>query len=143
MIMFDKEILDLYSRLWINWNPLKAREFKTFYEINYTVIGQWKKFDINVEKWFKFDGASIPWVLWLFWTPMNVQTLLAALVHDYIYRYHITSRKVADEIFNEILLRCWVWFFRRNAYYLWVRCWGWLTRHFTWEFAKKKKSLQK
>ena len=136
--MIDKEILELYSKLWINPNLLKTREYKTKYNLNYNVLNQWKKFSIKIEKWFNFDGASIPRIFWIFWTPMNVKTLLAALVHDYIYRHHLTNRKVADEIFNEILLRSWVWFFKRNIYYVWVRLWGWVTRYFTWEYARKK-----
>lgn len=137
--MINKEILDIYSRICLVPLLSKKRKYELWKEVEYTVQNQWKPFNINIEQWFIFDGASIPRIFWAFGTPMDPITLLAALVHDYLYRYHQVTRQEADEIFNEILMESGVWFIKRNAYYLWVRCWGWVTRYFTWEFAKKSR----
>lgn len=137
--MIEPYIYNLYSKIYLTPILSKDRRYRLKNAIEYTVQNQWKPFNIKIHKWFIFDGASIPRIFWAFGTPMDPVTLLAALVHDYLYRYHEVTRQQADEIFNEILMECWVWFIKRNAYYLWVRAWGWITWYFTGEFAKKSR----
>ena len=38
---------------------------------------------ITISRGFEFDGASVPWLLRIFFNPRNY--LAAALVHDYLY----------------------------------------------------------
>lgn len=68
---------------------------------------------------------------------MATDTLLAALVHDYIYKVQTMTRQEADELFNEIMIICEVFWIKRTLYYLWVRLGGWVA------WKKHKKSLQK
>ena len=62
-----------------------------------TVVGV----EIIIPEGFIFDGASIPSAFWIsFYTPYHPMVLKAGLVHDYIYRTHITSKEEADRLFN-------------------------------------------
>jgi hypothetical protein len=59
-----------------------------------------------IPRGFVFNGASIPRVLWgLVTSPYNPRILVAALVHDYLYRTHLTNRKRADQVFRVLLRR--------------------------------------
>jgi len=53
---------------------------------------------------FTWDGASIPRILWGYTTPFDPMTIIAALIHDWLYKYGIVSRAQADEMFREFLL---------------------------------------
>ena len=51
---------------------------------------------------FVFDGASIPdafhWII-----DPSEDMIEASCVHDYLYTFHLYSRKTADRIFKELL----------------------------------------
>ena len=62
---------------------------------------------VTVPKNFEFDGASIPRFFWrVIGTPFAPDVIIAALVHDYLYKHGHElgiSRKEADTIFRSIL----------------------------------------
>lgn len=82
--------------------PLPTEErYKLMEEFHVCVQGV----NIYVPKYFVFDGASIPAAAWqMIFTPFHPQVMGPALVHDWLYHNHQTSREQADEIFNELLL---------------------------------------
>lgn len=60
-------------------------------------------FEFWIKAGFVFDGASIPRFLWrLCGHPLEAPRIAAALIHDWLYRAHLTDRKTADDIFNAI-----------------------------------------
>lgn len=119
----------------VNWK----REWILLEDIFYTFKSLGVDKTIIIPAWFRTDWASVPSICWWFGTPMWTDTLASAIFHDYVYRTHLYPRDIADQFFNELMIACWVWFFKRNLFYLWVRIWGWLTYYFTWEYVKNKK----
>ena len=64
-----------------------------------------RTFRITITRGFTFDGCSIPRFLWrLCGHPMEVPRIAAALAHDWLYAAHLTSRKLADQIYRAICL---------------------------------------
>ena len=67
---------------------------------------------------FKFNGASVPIPFWWVAMPFSAWVVVAALVHDWLYRYHMfnfthvcvngvcrpITRREADRLFLQILI---------------------------------------
>ena len=51
---------------------------------------------IIIPKGFKWDLASVPRLIWWLMSP-DVDSEIAYLIHDYIYRYQILPRKECDD----------------------------------------------
>ncbi len=69
----------------------------------------------TIHEGFIFDGASIPRAFWrLIGHPMQPRTLVAALMHDYLYATEFLERKTADWIFLEMLQKSGVGWIKRN-----------------------------
>jgi (p)ppGpp synthase/HD superfamily hydrolase len=49
---------------------------------------------------------------------MATDTLIAALIHDYVYKTQSMTRQEADELFNEVMIVTEVNTFKRINYYL-------------------------
>lgn len=78
---------------------------------------------IDVPKGFKTDFASVPRLFWRR-LPKWGKYSYAAVVHDYLYYSHIVSRKKADLIFKDLMLRNGVSKIKANIMYLAVRIGG-------------------
>ena len=83
---------------------------------------------ITVPAGFKTDLASVPRIFWMFIPPFGKYDD-AAVVHDWLYRTHITSRVVADATFLIGMKIKGVGFLQRWAMWTAVRifgrfCWG-------------------
>lgn len=130
-----KPIISMYERLDIHPNPVTGKwvlsKTFTFYKWS-----KWCNECIIIPAWFEFDWASIPRLFWVIWHPMWIDTLIAALIHDYIYSNHSMTRKEADELFNEVMIICEVKTIKRILYYIGVRVWWWLA------WNNNKKALQ-
>lgn len=84
------------------------------------------KYDIWIAQGFRFDGASIPRALWrLCGHPLEAPRLAAALVHDWLYRAQVTSRGLADEIFNYLCKRVGMPAWRTGPEWAALRAFGW------------------
>jgi hypothetical protein len=61
---------------------------------------------ILVPKYFRWDGASIPRILWrVIGTPFNPMFMAPSMVHDYLYSNPgKMSRKDVDKLFLKLLL---------------------------------------
>ena len=76
---------------------------------------------------FKTDGASIPKVVWsLVGSPWTGKYTKAAMVHDYLYRIRIYSRKRSDLIFYQAMKILGVPLWKRWAMHKAVRMFGWM-----------------
>lgn len=65
-----------------------------------------RSFEIWIHEGFTFDGASIPRALWrVCGAPMEIPRIVAALIHDWLYRAQVCERDLADEIFNYVCKR--------------------------------------
>jgi len=61
---------------------------------------------IIVPLYFRYDGASIPLIAQIItYSPFHPKIMAAALLHDWLYYSHVTSRKVADKIFRDVLIK--------------------------------------
>ena len=87
----------------------------------------------TVQAGFEFDWASVPWWLWGICPPAGLQGQpygLAAMWHDWLYRHHAINgvaieRKVADDLFLEIMLYVGVSRWRARVMWMAVRGFGW------------------
>jgi hypothetical protein len=70
---------------------------------------------------FRTDLASIPRILWSLVGAPNESSRKPAVLHDYLCRTGIVSRKKADQIFERALKDVGSNWFRRKAYYIGVR----------------------
>lgn len=78
-----------------------------------------------IPRGFKTDFASIPRVFWSILPPFG-KYILAAIVHDHMYKTKHISRKFADTEFLMRMARNGVPYLIRNIMYLTVRAFGWL-----------------
>ena len=82
-------------------------------------------FDITIKANFSFDGASVPRALWrVCGHPLETPRIAAALVHDWLYAAHITTRAEADLVYREILRAVGVSCVRRWTEYVTLRAAG-------------------
>ena len=74
-------------------------------DIEYTAnMGDWSE-TILVPEGFVTDGASIPRIFWrLIGSPFQPRYMRAALVHDFLYKNGLLTRRKADDIFRAFLL---------------------------------------
>ena len=79
---------------------------------------------ITVPEGFITDFASVPRAFWWLLPPAG-KYAGAALVHDYLYRTHLYSRKDADDIFLEAMEVLQVPRWKREIMYYAVRMFGW------------------
>jgi hypothetical protein len=81
----------------------------------------------EVPKGFRTDGATIPRFLWrVIGSPIEAQTIGAAIRHDWHYQDGDLSRKEADAEFYADLRAAGVGILRANLFWLGVRLFGWL-----------------
>lgn len=78
---------------------------------------------VPVPTGFKTDLASIPQLFWNILPPFGKYTE-AAVIHDYLYRTHIGTRKVADQTLLAGMKVCHVPRWQRVVIYLAVRWFG-------------------
>ena len=75
---------------------------------------------------FTFDGASIPKFYWWRFQPFDPMTLVAALIHDYLYVYGLLGRHVADAFFYHMLMCEHNGGWKSSVLYAAVNHFGWL-----------------
>ena len=81
-------------------------------------------YQINIAKKFVHNGASIPRFLWsIIGCPFSPRFRAAAIVHDYLY-FIKANRKLADQIFKQMLLDAGVSRVKAAAMYRGVRLFG-------------------
>jgi len=79
---------------------------------------------VSIGAGFCFDLASIPRLLWWLVAPFEL-SLAAPLLHDYLYRVQVRSRRESDRLFR-LVMRCEkVGWLRRWVAWLAVRVFGW------------------
>jgi hypothetical protein len=95
--------------------------------VQYTIVyqnGDCK--NILVQRGFKYDLASVPKVFQWMLGKKEELAIEACLLHDYVYRTHVISRKDADDSFLLIMNKYknpkWPW--QRWAMYQAVRMFG-------------------
>jgi len=96
--------------------------------------GEGKGMKITVPAGFETDYASVPRV---FRSLLSCKKRAAkpAVVHDYLYKTGIVSRKTADRVFLQAMEVNKVNFFKRHLYYQAVNWFGW----FAWRRHRASK----
>lgn len=127
----------LYKR--VNFQPLQNNKWMLTIPFTYYVGTKDSDHPINIEQGFVFDGASIPRIFHWIFTPMDTDTIIAALIHDKIFntpelRQRYTLQE-ANDIFYEVMIVCWVNKAKAIALYLWLSVGSW--------YVRKKKTTQK
>lgn len=98
------------------------------------------KYKYTVPTGFVCDYASVPRLFWGVLPPMGVRYSSAAILHDYMYKFHAfvfvgtddsgqvrkvsISRKYADQIFRDALISSSARWWRRVVMYRAVRLFG-------------------
>ena len=99
-------------------------------DFNCTVKGQ----KVCIPEMFTFDGCSVP-----MFSLFKPRLIKPALVHDWLYVSHQTTRKVADKIFKALLKENGVSWFVYASMYRALRIGGGLA----WKYSKAdKKKLE-
>ncbi len=105
---------------------LDGRNWMVVEDFEYHVGSKDSKEVIEVEDGFITDFASIPRVFWIFLgSPAGGQYGKSAVIHDWLYRKGIGTRKRADEIFLEGMEVLNVNKVRRTLMFWGVRLFGW------------------
>lgn len=93
---------------------------------------------ITIEHGFEWDGMSIPRVAWAsVGCPFGPKHTTAGLVHDYLYRTKLLTRKQADELMLAILKSDGEGWYARQKMYHAVRLFG----RSSWFKAEKKQGV--
>lgn len=109
-----------------------SRLFKTLQDLTYIANnGE----IILVPAGFITDGASIPKIFWsIIGSPFTGKYKKPALIHDYLYAIHLTSRKRVDSIFIEGMKYLGVSRIKRVLMWFAVKVGG----AFVWQKCKKR-----
>ncbi len=80
---------------------------------------------VIIPKGFRTDGASIPKIFWpIIGHPFSGDFAVAAVVHDYLYTFQHGTRKDADQIFKELMIRYGTYKWKVKLMYPSVRIFG-------------------
>lgn len=90
---------------------------------NFSISSETVNEDIFIPKGFHTDLASIPKFLWSILPPFGNYTV-AAVVHDYLYKTGLYTRKTADKIFAELMKEDNVPKWKCTTFYYAVRIFG-------------------
>ncbi len=101
---------------------LTPRGFKS-YELVSDFVQHTSYGEIRVPMGTVTDLASIPRILWMILPPFGRYSQ-AAVVHDYLYKSGLFTRKEADKIFKELMLRYGTYKWKANVMYRSVRIFG-------------------
>ena len=66
--------------------PDRTKEFAWYLDEDVEVSLSWGD-KLTIKKGYRFDGHSVPRILWTFFPPFGLD-IYAALVHDFIYEYN-------------------------------------------------------
>ena len=95
-------------------------------EINYKVTTKAEIIHISVKEGFEYDGASIPPIFWsLIGSPFSGKYRMAALIHDALYASNYTTKKIADDIFYNMMINEGVAKWKAALMYTSVFVFGW------------------
>lgn len=112
----------------------RITQIRTKEPVSFFLYGRWE----TIKPGFVSDGASLPRFFWRFLgQPFEHAYLRAAVVHDYLYRTQICTRKEADTILFELMLNsspC-----RAPIFWLGVRLFGWVA----WQNNRSRFGIQK
>ena len=109
-------------------DPLIVKKLKNMIwvverEFYYFVGSEDSKESIRVPNGFITDFASVPRPFWIIFPP-DGQYTQAAVLHDYLYYFHLYDRKKSDYIFLEAMKVLEVSWWKRRVMYRAVRMFG-------------------
>ena len=102
---------------------LDNHKFELFRPFTFHIDSKHSSRMIKVPKGFITDFASIPKQFWSLIPPYGKHTK-AAVVHDYLYKNHSTTRKEADQIFLKAMEALGVNPIKRGLMFNAVRAFG-------------------
>jgi len=84
---------------------------------------EWKS--IKVDCWFTFNWASTPRLLWIFFPPVEPDTINSACLHDFIVKYRLYWYIKTNWIFYKWLKAQWSSFIKRWLMFIgtMLGCW--------------------
>lgn len=103
-----------------------GRKWKLWKEFSYHIGSEYSADYVHVPAGFVTDFASVPFVFWAI-LPRWGRYGKAAILHDWLYHYHIRTRKEADCIFYEAMLVNGTKKWKAKVMYWAVRIAGWLS----------------
>ncbi len=120
----DIPLLPVYSPCWKQGKLSHGRLYKKFtFEVEHSSLLK-RKF--TIPEGFIWDGNSIPRIAWaLTGTPWAMDLLCAGLIHDWLYKSGLVSRKIADDIHYQACRQCGVGWYRAQKMHKALRVAGW------------------
>jgi hypothetical protein len=109
-------------------SPINSRDWKLMRRFTYHVGSKYSRTYIRVPRGFVTDFASVPRIFWSLIPPWG-RYGKAAVIHDYLYKENIGSRKSADDIFLEAMEVLKVSVLKRIIMYWAVRIFGYFAWH--------------
>lgn len=105
----------------INIDTVGNIELTVRQQIPFVVSGM----ELFVPPGFSSDGASIPRFLWRWLSPsLDTRTLIPSIIHDYLYKTHVCTRRQADMLYLRLLLRNGYPLAKSSLTYMGVRLFG-------------------
>jgi len=98
---------------------LGPKEWESLEKVEWDACG----LEGSVPVGFITDGASTPRVLWALFPPLDKYSM-AALVHDYLYRNNVFTRKWCDKVFLALMVHLEIPRWKRQSMYRAVRWFG-------------------
>lgn len=94
-------------------------------DFTYHIGYKWSHETIIVPAGFIFNWMSIPRIFWWFSHPMTSDTIIASLLHDYLFDTKMYSLERSDYIFYDTLLACQVNQYKAIVLYVWLWFGSW------------------
>lgn len=105
-------------------------------DFTYYIWEKWSSEPIRIPAGFIFNGMSIPRFFWWAAHPLSCDTIVAALVHDYLFTTLMYSLERCDYIFYEVMEVCNVNPMKRVLLYVWL---GFGSKYVYNKIASRKK----
>ena len=108
----------------VKWIP-ELNKFKVYVPFDYHIGSEDSNEVISIPEGYLTDLASIPRVVrWLI--PKLGKHAQAAVIHDFMYQYHVYPQKRCDEIFLEAMGVLKVPLWKRRLMFRALRIGGWV-----------------
>ena len=93
----------------------------------YYIYAEWSWPFIDIPEWYKFNGASVPRILWMFSPPAEPTTINSAALHDFLTETNQFWYFFTHKIFYDSLLISWNSYFKSIIFFIGVCIWGFVS----------------
>lgn len=123
--------MSVFTRSQLHISPALDNDWRVAKDIHWEMYDEGSEVWLTVPKGFVTDLASVPRPLWWLLAPHGQPQVLAAVLHDYLYRtpearpFGTHTKRGADKVFRDAMKALKVPFARRWVMWAAVRCAPW------------------